>query len=86
MHFNGVGFRTSVKTVVAANAALATVNHIMIAALIQLLADLQDLLGARNNTAPTGFALQSVDNGIRLATISSHIITSFQDFFKEPLM
>jgi len=40
MHFNGIGFRAIVKTVVAANAATATVYRMMIAALIQLMTDL----------------------------------------------
>ena len=86
MYFNGIGFRTSVKTVVAANAALATVNHIVIAALIQFLANAQYLLRTRNNTTPARLALQSIDQWIGLANISSHIFTSLTEIFKEFLM
>jgi hypothetical protein len=86
MHFYGVGFRTSVKTIVAAYAALATVNHIMVAALIQFMPDTQYFLRTRNNATPAGLALQRVDNWIGLVAISSHIFTSFTAFFKESLM
>lgn len=72
MHFNGIGFRTIVKTIVAANAALPTVNHIVIAALIQFLTNAQYLLRTRNNTTPTGLALQSIDQWIGLVAINSH--------------
>jgi len=72
MYLYGVRLGAVIKAVVAANAARTGVDHIVVAALIELVANPQYLLGTGGDTAPAGLALQGIDDRVSLVALKFH--------------
>ena len=72
MNYQRVWLRAGIKTIIAPDATGTAVFNRIIAASVQYRAYLQDFLGAGQYTAPAGFAFQSVNLRIRLASVNVH--------------